>query len=264
VARPVGIGQWADLSRSDSHAAVRALTEDLAAQLSTVSPTYPSWAQAELLSRVAEVVVRTPGEQLPGNVAMVDQVTVAARLATVQQSDGGDSLRDLLASFATYERDLSLLGLNDSQVVVGYSRRRLRLTLLWSVLKVAAALPFAALGVIIHVVPFQIVKQLAKQPTNESIRATVKLLGCFVMFLVVYVALGIVAGRAYGAWVGFIAAVAAPLCGYVAVRLIERVKSIEGLVQGYRTVRERQDVLGSVIAHRKSVMVDACKALMEQ
>ena len=60
VARPVGIDPWAERYRADSRAAVRSLTEDLAAQLARVSPTYSSWAQADLLAGIAEVVVRAP------------------------------------------------------------------------------------------------------------------------------------------------------------------------------------------------------------
>jgi glycerol-3-phosphate O-acyltransferase/dihydroxyacetone phosphate acyltransferase len=260
VAEPVGIDHWAGSYRADSREAVRALTADLAAQLNSVSPAYESWAQAELLSRIAEVVVRTPGDQLLADVDLVDQVSVAARLAAAPKGVEGQTQR-LLTSFEAYERDLSLLGLNDSQLVAGYSKRRLRLALIWSLVKVIA-LPFAAIGAVVHVVPFQIMKQVAKKPTNEGMKATVKLLGCFVSFVIVYAVIGVVVGRAFGPWAGLVAALAAPLCGYAAVRLIERVKRIGGLVEGYRVVKERRDVLDSVVAHRKTVTVDARRLLL--
>ncbi len=171
-------------------------------------------------------------------------------------------MQHLLASFETYERDLSLLGLNDSQVVAEYSRRRVRLALTWSMLKVVVALPFAAIGVVVHVLPFQVIKQMAKKPTNEGIKATVKLLGCFASFVIVYALVGLVVGRVYGPWAGFIAALAAPLCGYVAVRLIERIKGIGGVMEGYRTVKDRRDVLDSVLADRQTVMMDARNVLV--
>ena len=263
VAEPVGIARWAQEYRTDGREAVRAFTEDLAAQLHTVSPTYSSWAQADLLSRIADVVVRAPGDQLPSDVEMADQVSVAARLTAVQQTDGGVALEHLFAAFEAYERNLSLLGLKDSQVVAQYSRRRLRLALMWSILKVVVALPFAAIGVVVHVLPFQVIKQVAKKPTNEGIKATVKLLGCFASFVTVYALVGLVVGRVYGPWAGFIAALAAPLCGYVAVRLIERVSRIGGVMDGYRTVKVRRDVLDSVLAHRQTVLTDAGNVLVE-
>jgi hypothetical protein len=81
----------------------------------------------------------------------------------------------------------------------------------------------------------------------------VKLLGCFVSFLLVYTIIGIVVGEAFGAWAGLLAAVAAPLCGYAAVRLNERVRRVGGLVEGYRAMRADRDVIASVKEHRAAV-----------
>ncbi len=189
---------------------------------------------------------------------MTEQVGVATRLAAAPPA----SLQELFTSFETYERDLDLLGLDDSQVVAGYRRNRLRLAVAWSALKVAIAVPFAALGVVVHIIPYEIVKQLAKKPTNEGIKATVKLLGCFASFVLVYAVLGVLAGRAYGPWVGVVVAIAAPLCGYITVWLTERVKGVGGLVDGYRTVRQRRDVIDSVLVHRKAVVAYADEALV--
>ena len=66
--------------------------------------------------------------------------------------------------------------------------------------------------------------------------------------------LGVCVGRAFGPWAGLAAAMAAPLCGYVTVRMAERVKRIGGLVEGYRTVKGRRAVLDTVFAHRTSVV----------
>ena len=79
------------------------------------------------------------------------------------------------------------------------------------------------------------------------------------MFTLVYAVLGVVAGQTLGPWVGLLVALAAPLCGYVAVRLAERVKRIGGLVEGYQTVKGRRDLIASVVAHRSEV-VDAARA----
>jgi hypothetical protein len=241
---------------------VRQFTDDVAEQLTTVSPTYASWEQAERLARVAEVVVRVPDRGLPADVHLADQVEVAERLASAQDGAGHEpGIRDLLASFDTYERDLGLLGLSDAQVAAKYAQGKLSGSLAWSMLKVALALPVAAVGVVVHVIPFQIIKQLAKRPTNEGMKATVKLLGCFALFVLTYAVLGFFAGRAFGAWVGLAVAVVAPLCGYVAVRMAERIKRIGGLVEGYRTVRGRKAVLVTVFDHRRSV-IDGAQAVL--
>jgi hypothetical protein len=234
----------------------------VAEQLATVSPTYGSWEQAERLARVAEVVVRLPEGGLPADVDLADQEDVAERLASSQHDGGrGAEMRDLLACFAAYERDLDLLGLSDAQVAAKYPRGRLRGSLAWSVLKVTLALPVSVVGVAVHFVPFRIMQHLAKKPANEGIKATVKLLGCFALFSLVYAALGVLAALAFGPWVGLLVAVGAPLSGYVTVRMAERITRIGGLLEGYRTVRGRQAVLATVFAHRSSV-VGAAQVLL--
>ena len=180
VGAPVGVAQWAEAYRRDERATVRAVTEDLAAQLDRVSPSFASWAQAKQLSWIAELVVRG-GEDPAGEVGLADKVHVAARLAARQEACP-EALGELLSDFALYERDLELLGVSDAQLVAGSQRHRVRLSVAWSALKVVVALPFAAIGALVHVIPFQIMKQVGKRPTNEGIKATVKLLGCFVLF----------------------------------------------------------------------------------
>jgi glycerol-3-phosphate O-acyltransferase / dihydroxyacetone phosphate acyltransferase len=261
VAEPVRVVDWVAAHQAEGWDGVRQLTDDLARQLTDVSPAFGSWAQAERLARVADVVARHPEGNLLTDVTMADRVAVTERLARAEDEGHDAAVQALLAAFDTYERDLDLLGLSDAQVVAQYPRGTVRGSLVWSVGKVVLALPVAAVGVIVHVVPYQIVKQVAKKPTNEGMKATVKLLGCFALFTIVYALLGVLFGRAYGPWAGLVAAVAAPLCGYVTVRLAERVNRIGGLVEGYRTVKGRRAVLDTVFAHRTSV-VDAAGAVL--
>jgi hypothetical protein len=235
---------------------VRTLTGVVAKQLSSVSPTYSTWAEADLYSRIAEVLVRTPGSSFPADTAFAAQAEVATRLAAARQ-DGEPAPGRLRAAFMTYQRDLDLLGVDDAQVSADYPRGRLPRAVWWALAKVVVALPVAAIGVAVHVVPFEIVKQLAKKPTNEGIKATVKVLGCFVFFLLTYVGVGILVAHAFGAWAGFVAAASAPWCGYVAVRANERVRRLGGVLAGARRVRERRDIINSVMEHRAAVTAAA-------
>jgi hypothetical protein len=194
---------------------------------------------------MAEVFVRQPS----GEMTMAAQAEVVERLSRLGAGARSDACR---LTFSRYERDLLLWGLSDAHVAGAHSRRRLLRPLLWSMAKVVVALPFAAIGFVVHIVPFQIVKQLAKRPTNEGIKATVKLLGCTALFAIVYAAAGVIVGRAYGVWAGLSVAAGVPACGYLSVRCAERVKQIGGLVQAYRTLSGRREVLRSVAADRSS------------
>jgi glycerol-3-phosphate O-acyltransferase/dihydroxyacetone phosphate acyltransferase len=267
VGQPTAVAHWAEEFRCDEWATVRAVTEDLGEQLSRVNPSFASWTQATQLAWIAEVVVRAPdgsGSADVGlaEVALADKVDVAARLAAKQEAVPS-AAEDLFRAFAVYERDLNLLGVNDAQLAAGFPRRRRRLAVLRSALMVLVALPFAAVGALVHVIPFQIMKQVGKRPTNEGIKATVKLLGCFVLFALTYVLVGVLVGRAFGAWAGVAAAVAAPWCGYVAVRFGERVKRIGGVVEGYRMLKGRRSVVATALQHRAVVVVEAHSLLRE-
>jgi glycerol-3-phosphate O-acyltransferase/dihydroxyacetone phosphate acyltransferase len=254
IGEPMDIAPWRVRYREDSHMAVRLLTAEVGQRLEMVSPSYSTWAEANLLARMAEVIVRRPS----GEVTMAAQAEVAQRLSRLGAGALSDACR---STFSRYERDLLLWGLGDAQVAGAHPRRRLRRPLLWSMAKVAVALPFAAIGFVVHVVPFQIVKQLAKRPTNEGIKATVKLLGCTALFAIVYAVAGVIVGRAYGVWAGLGVAAGAPACGYLSVRCTERVKQIGGLVQTYRTLSGRREVLRSVAADRSSFVSAATCAL---
>ncbi len=240
---------------------MRSVTEDLEAQLSGVNPSFASWTQAKELTWIAEVVVRTPGGSGSTDVGLAGKVDVAERLAAKQDAAPA-SLEKLFGAFVVYGRDLNLLGVNDAQLVARPPRRR-RLAVVWAAVMVLAAVPFAAIGALVHLIPFQIMKQVGKRPKNEGIKATVKLLGCFVLFTLTYVAVGVLVGRAFGAWAGLAAAVAAPWCGYVAVRLGERVKRIGGVAEGYRRVKGRRSLVATALVHRAAVVTEACSLLRE-
>jgi glycerol-3-phosphate O-acyltransferase/dihydroxyacetone phosphate acyltransferase len=263
IGEPVSVDQWvADYGR-DSHAAVRQVTDHLAQQLHAVAPPYSSWAQAEQLSRIAEVVVRTPVETLPAEVALGVQIEVADQLARADaRGDRHDDMAAVRATFAAYEKDLTLLGLSDAQVSARYST--LKRSLAWSFIKVLVALPFAVVGLVVHLIPFGIVKWVATRPTNEGMKATVKLLGCTALFALTYGAVGYLVSLIGGPWLGIGAAAVSALGGYAAVRLAERVRRIDGLLEGWRTMRDRGQVIGTVMGHRDDVVRTARRAVAFQ
>ena len=59
----------------------------------------------------------------------------------------------------------------------------------WSIVAIVLLAPIALVGAIVHAVPYQIMKRVARLPDNESIKSTVKLLGCAVLFFVEWVVL---------------------------------------------------------------------------
>jgi hypothetical protein len=253
VGRPVPVERWAESYRTDGPAAVRQMTEELAGMLRSVTPDYRSWAEADRLARLADILVRPRDAVLPVEAGLDERERVAAALAHIDAR----ALAPLLTAFDTYQRDLDSIGLDDSQVAASFRAGRLRPMLLTALAKVALAAPVAAVGLVLHAVPYVVVKQVARLPRNEGVRATVKILGHLVLCTVTYVVVGLAVADRLGAVAGVIAALVAPLCGYVALRLVERVRRIGGALQGFRWARQsgaRGGLLHTVTADRASVL----------
>jgi hypothetical protein len=219
--------------------------------------TYRSWHEAATLTGIAELVA-TPGgaagveDSGSDPITLAERERVAARLARVDL-EATTRGQELDTAYHSYERELALLGLTDRQVRANYGHRY-PLAVGWSVLKVIAALPPGLIGLAVHAVPYQIMKKVATRPENESVKATVKLLGCAASFTATYVLLAGVARRKKGLAAGVATLLAAPVSGYAALRLSERIRSVGGLVEGARIVRSRRVVLRRVLAHRADVI----------
>lgn len=263
IGTPRPVAPWLDGYRENPRAAVREMTEDLAQQLHAVVATYRSWQDAEILAGIADLVVSPDrsGEAGGDNLAtatvpaLAERERAAAALALVDldASPAGQALKD---AYQAYRRDLALMGLTDAQVTAGYGRHY-HAALAWSLLKVAVALPPGLVGVAVHAVPYQVMKRLGKLPRNESIKSTVKLLGCFALFNITYLGIAEAVRRKRGWLAAAIAFVAAPLSGYATLRLSERAKSAGGLLEGASIVRARRVVLPTVLAHRAEVVRQA-------
>ena len=96
----------------------------------------------------------------------------------------------------------------------------------WSIVAIVLLAPIALVGAIVHAVPYQIMKRVARLPDNESIKSTVKLLGCAVLFFVEWVVLALVAGYVWNAAAGLAVLIGCPLSGYVTVWWAERVQDL--------------------------------------
>jgi hypothetical protein len=250
VGVPVPTGPRVAEYMADEHQTVRALTADLGERLRHVGGEYASWAEADRLAAIAEVVVR-PATVLPGSVSLVQREEVVDRLLEVVREGASPREVDALASaHVAYTELLDGLGLTDAQVAADYGSGHLRQDLARAVAKVVVALPFALVGLAVHAVPYGLVKLASGLPANVGVRATVKVVGSFFLYAITYVLVGVA-----------VAAVAAPVCGAVALRMVERIQRMGGAIAGYRAVRSGGPVADIVRARRAGV-IDAARPLL--
>jgi 1-acyl-sn-glycerol-3-phosphate acyltransferase len=259
VGAAVAVDQWANQYRIDDHQAVRALTAQTATSLAALSPSYGSWSDATMLRQIADVLSRGTETAVPVTVAFSDRDQLARALSGADESSTTEDSLELRRAFARYSEDLETVGLTDAQLVASYRGWWVGSLLAWSVVKIVLGAPFALAGAIVHFVPYEIIKQVAKTPTNEGIKATVKLLGCFATFSMLYAGIGVAFALNFGTWEGLVAGLGSAICGYVTVRFSERVKRVGGAVAGYRVVRHAR--LSTVRAHRGELVVAAQRLL---
>jgi 1-acyl-sn-glycerol-3-phosphate acyltransferase len=257
VGEPVPVNTWAPLYREDQHQAVRTMTDDIAARLRNVGPDYRSWTEAADLSMVAEIVLRPLGTRQPEPVGLGRREELARLQAASAESAGDGALDPVRQALARYQQELWLLGLDDGQVASSAGRQRHGVALGWAIVKAIAAVPVAVVGTAVHILPYEVVKRLARVPGNEGMRATVKLAGCLVSFSVIYGVIGWIVGARFGIPAGLAASAAGPLSGYVTVLFFERLRRIGGLVEVLHLARGRRTTLTSLLASRAAVVAAA-------
>jgi glycerol-3-phosphate O-acyltransferase/dihydroxyacetone phosphate acyltransferase len=248
--------------RDDPHAAVRAMTDDIGDRLRAVVPDYHSWAEAAELSLVAEIVTRHVGSSEPEVVDLARrEELVRALMAVLSGPDGARRSEPLRSALGRYRQELAMLGLDDALIAASGGPAHRWTLLAWPVVKAVAATPVAVVGTIVHIVPYEVVKRVARLPDNDGMRATVKLLGCLVGFTTVYAVIARRVGKRLGRWMGALAFALGPASGYVTVHFFERLQRIGGVVEATRLARGRRPTLTSVLACRAAV-IEAAGALL--
>ena len=165
----------------------------------------------------------------------------------------------------SHRRLLDLVGLTDDQVAADYGSGRLRRDLARALAKVVLALPFAVVGLAVHAVPYGLVKVAGSLPENVGIRARVKLLGSFFLYFLyaaTYVGVGVVVGSVFGAGFGVAAAVVALICGFAAVRPVERLHRIAGARGGDHPARHGAP-MADLPRSRRAAVIDAAGAVTD-
>jgi 1-acyl-sn-glycerol-3-phosphate acyltransferase len=256
IGEPVPVAPWAGRYREDPMAAVRELTASLADQLGAVVPMYESRQDELAFRRIASIVCgpEGDGEATGASLAARDDLTRALGAAADQGPVETARVAQLRALTDRYEAELSLLGLNDAEVAEGLTPARYRSRLSRSLAVAVLTAPVAALGALIHAVPYQIVKVAGRRPTNEGMRATVKLAGCITLFTATYTAIGVRVGRRRGAVAGLMAFLLGPLSGYVTVRWAERAQRLGGRARARATLRNRRDLRQDLAARRAEIV----------
>ena len=201
--------------------AVKALTERLRVALE--GATLQADDRATLDLAAAAEALFTPGGEEGLDERLAFRRLLLEKAARLRESHP-ERLEALLARVARASRFLSAAGISPSDLDAGAVRAELAATALAALLVASFLAPPAVVGLAAHAPAYNLIGPLARKLSrgDSDIVATIKVLGAFVFFPLTWIALGTAAGLAWGLPLGLLAGLALPLCGYLALLLLER------------------------------------------
>jgi 1-acyl-sn-glycerol-3-phosphate acyltransferase len=220
----VQVGEPIDLA-AEPVGAVRELTARIDAGLRVVTLNYTSWDEARLIARAADLVGR-PELELPRRRSLAEGIELRrALLAGYREIAARRPERVATAAEAVrrYDRLLRALGLRDDQVAAAYPPFGVARFVAQSLLRLLVHLPLAVVGTALNLLPYLIVRIIARQVRHAPDQgATWKVFSSLVVYPVGWALAGIAVTRWTGsAWLGVLAALAAPWAGWAGLRFHE-------------------------------------------
>lgn len=262
VGEPLDPAAEADTYRKDGPAAVRALTARIEDALAEVTVSYPSWEEARLLARAADLFDR-PALEVPRPRTLAEGFEIRrgfVRGYTEMRQRHPERVAALADRMREYDRMLQAFDLRDDQVAARYAPQPVRRFLWRTVLRLLVHLPLAAVGTVLNWLPYRLVGLLAGRiARTQDQRATWKVFPSLVLYPVAWIAEGVIVGRWAGAWWGVATALAAPPTGYLALRFHDRRVLFWHEARAFLVLRTRRRLRDDLKARRASIYKDVAE-----
>ncbi len=245
--------------------AVRALTDRIREALEGLTLNFPSWREADLIHRAAEVYQRpspgAPPAPLNQRVELRRTFIDAYRaLKAVYREE----VEEVKATVDDYGKELRRLRLRDELVVAEYRPREVlsfTVTSLWLVL---IRLPLGLIGAVLHLPAVLAVAVAVRLLTKTQDRAmTHRVLSSMVFYSLTWVLLALAAGWQWGAGAAVVALVLGPLTGGFALRLYLRSALFFDRARAFMLMRGIRSQAGRRLLELRRRAVAAIERLVE-
>ncbi len=225
VGEPLAASEEIEIYADDGPAAVHRLTDRVRRALMAQTLNFPSWREARLIERAADIY-RRPSAALPRQASLSEDFELQQRFldgyATLIERFP-EEVAELAEAVEHYDEQLQAHRLEDEQVASEYPSEGVLRFALRSLYLLLVRFPLAAIGTVLNFLPYELAGRFAHlKVESEDLLATYKLLASFVFY-----PLSWLAGMAAAWWwkgpiAGLALLVLAPLSGYVALRFHER------------------------------------------
>lgn len=229
--------------RSEPEAAVRALTERVRTALAEVTLNYPSWQEARLIERAAEIFER-PSSELPappslGRRFSLHQAFLEGYAALKERES--ERVAQVAQAVAEYDAQLELYQLRDVQVASSYPSIGVLRFVAKSLWRLLVRLPLALIGTVLSWPPYQLVRVIAHRWGHTADQlATYKVLGSLVLYPLFWLAEAGVAALIAGWQAGLGMLVLAPASALVALKFHERGGHLRREARAYLFLRSEK------------------------
>jgi hypothetical protein len=230
--------------------AVLRLTDSIDAGLREVTSNFRSWEEAALVAQAVEVFAGGSGPLALHELAPLGRRFAAAYAALVQRDPA--RVAALVEELRGYVAELEREGLSDRLVRADWLRARRRG--LARLLGLFAQAPLAGIGALLNVLPYQLVRRIARRVEHEPDQpATFKLLASLVLYPLTWLVEASLGARLGGSGFGCALALAGPLGGWFAVRFSERAGGLARAARAWLKLSREPARFASLRARRESL-----------
>lgn len=256
VGRPIDPVAEVERYRQDPRQGVRELTERVRVALEEVTLNFPSWQEARLIERAAEIFER-PESELPAERPLSERFALRkdfiAAYRFLKEAHPAKVAR-VAEAVRAYDRLLATWRLSDPQVASKYPPASVARFAVRSLGLLGVRMPLAILGTLINLLPCLAVSRVVRwRVETPDVLATYKVIASLVFFPVNWLALTLAAGLAWG-WIAAAGvALAGPLTGWVALRFHERREHFLRQARAFLVLRGAAERAGELRARRRQI-----------
>lgn len=242
---------------ADNRPAVRQLTDTMETRLRRVSPDFADWREARALTAGAEILLRALQGEPATAVSGAHRDVVAGHLARRPP----EAKRVVVDAVEAYERDLAAVGMTDAQFAAGVTGGQLLWYLAGWLLLMTVLAPFAAVGLVINLLPALVVKATNLIRAAPAVLATIKPIAAVVAFGIAWSLVIWSVGSRLGFTAAAAAAILLPVYGWAVIFVSEHVVLLWRAFRAWRGSRSPVPLRDRLAAERQRVLDATVEAL---